>query len=86
MSREVERQSERYAQSPHLRFRDVDRGGDHAYNIEPKGHDLSDEEYAQHELAGTDEESGYNWGPPPSEHEIHDPGFHEAETDPYPYE
>lgn len=66
MPRKVERQSERFANAPHvMRFRDLDRGGDHAYHVEPRGHDLDDHGYRQHELALEDEETGYNWGPPP---------------------
>jgi hypothetical protein len=99
MPREVERQSERFANAPHLEdlpdsaygqhpawdddldFEDMSRG---YYNHLRNQFDTPEAEQGRYEHAlGQDEQSGYNWGPPPSPH--HDPGFHEHEVDPYPH-
>ena len=74
----------------HLDFEDMSRGH---YNQLRKRHDpYLNEEAAQaqseayQEQLADDEDSGYNWGPPPSQQHLHDPGFREIEDDPYPFE
>lgn len=81
MPREVERQSDRFANSPHEdsaqhRYPEdwqnpIDPGHDNQFGH----HEPTAWEGHQSELADNDEHSGYNWGPPPSEHHLHDPGF-----------
>lgn len=72
-----------------LDFEDMSRG--HYNQLRNKYDPHYSEEAAQaqdeahQEALADDEDSGYNWGPPPNQHHLHDPGFHEDETDPYPF-
>ena len=96
MPREVERQSERFATGPHApRLHELPDSAYHTesyrnepgpgreYNPNMRHYEPSDHDERAHEMAMDDEDSGYNWGPPPTSG--YDPHEHEHEVDPYPY-
>lgn len=86
MPREIERQSERFANAPHLEDLpdSAYHGGGHLppergdYNERTRRYDVDPDEHNT-----VDEQTGYNWGPPPDSH--YDPGLREHEVDPYPH-
>ena len=98
MPRQVTPQADQHAQSPHLLEDHPDSayGGDdyspprdpandRIHHMDPRWDPTLAERWAEgrDEQLGRDEESGYNWGPPPEHHP--DPGFPEVEDDPYPH-
>ena len=87
MPREVEPQSERFAGAPHLE--DLpDSAYEQPTHLRPTPEDWNPwrrrYEPDPYEHNTPDEESGYNWGPPPDEH--YDPGVREDSFEhPFPH-
>jgi hypothetical protein len=88
----IQRQAETFSESPHApRLEDLP---DSAYHqpthlpARPEDWNPNKRQYEPdpYEHNTPDEESGYNWGPPPDRNHIRDPGFREVETETYPFE